>query len=401
MGRTSGFSEDSIRASAKRFKTRSAWALGHGRSYAAAKKIGQEFFEQCCRHMQSNRRKWTPANILKVAKEFTKRSDWVRASPSSYVAAARLGILEDCCSHMPVVKNVAGYWTLERCKAEAKKYSTRKEWKRGSGPSNTAAYRNGWTEECCAHMNRMLQPKHYWTKQRCIEAAKKFNQRSKWRWSQKSSYSAAVRNGWLEDCCKHMKKRRGALRIVYRFVDYVANYAYVGLTCNPTDRFYRHLKDKPELTLSIQTCDLTFDHSDYVNENEAQKLEAQMMFFWKSRGFILLNKVAAGSLGSNGTRLWNRATCKAEAANYSTRTEWATRSGGSYQAALIRGWLDYCCKHMQAKRKSWTKQRVINSVRHYTSRLQWARENPYSYRPALGLVRRLVETRWSSGGATG
>ena len=45
----------------------------------------------------------------------------------------------------------------------------------------------------------------YWTKERCDEDALKYNSRSEWNKNNSSAYSAAHKNGWLDECCKHME----------------------------------------------------------------------------------------------------------------------------------------------------------------------------------------------------
>lgn len=50
--------------------------------------------------------------------------------------------------------------TLESCKAEALKYNTRKEWGKGSRNSYRAAVKNKWLEECCKHMKISRDEQH-------------------------------------------------------------------------------------------------------------------------------------------------------------------------------------------------------------------------------------------------
>ena len=48
-----------------------------------------------------------------------------------------------------------GYWTLERCMADAAQYETRKAWAKGSNKSAyNAARLAGWLDDCCQHMER-------------------------------------------------------------------------------------------------------------------------------------------------------------------------------------------------------------------------------------------------------
>lgn len=63
---------------------------------------------------------------------------------------ARVGGFDD------YVKRPNGYWTLERLKASALKYASRKEWERGGGVAYDAAQRAGLLDACCGHMGEKL-----------------------------------------------------------------------------------------------------------------------------------------------------------------------------------------------------------------------------------------------------
>jgi hypothetical protein len=99
-------------------------------------------------------------------------------------------------------------WTLEACKAEAAKYTTRKKWVVGHRTSYNIAQRKGWLDECCLHMPVFAPRKDGWTLERCMEEAKKFETRSAWKDGHKCSYRAASYHGWLKECTVHMGKKR-------------------------------------------------------------------------------------------------------------------------------------------------------------------------------------------------
>lgn len=44
------------------------------------------------------------------------------------------------------------YWNKERCRLEALKYSNRSEFSKQSNGAYTAALKNGWLDEICKHM---------------------------------------------------------------------------------------------------------------------------------------------------------------------------------------------------------------------------------------------------------
>lgn len=63
-----------------------------------------------------------------------------------------------------------------------------------------------WVDECTEHMTRPNMPSGYWTKEKCLEIAKKYKRKSDWRNDSQYSYNIARINGWLDYCCQHMAK---------------------------------------------------------------------------------------------------------------------------------------------------------------------------------------------------
>ncbi len=116
---------------------------------------------------------WTKEKCIESARRFNTRSGWYDGCPSSATAASRNGWVEECCAHMEIKIRPSGYWTIERCKAEALKYSGRWDWQKGHASSYSQAKNKDWLEECCAHMIRKNKPNGYWTFELCKTEAKK------------------------------------------------------------------------------------------------------------------------------------------------------------------------------------------------------------------------------------
>lgn len=101
------------------------------------------------------------------------------------------------------------YWTFERCKEEASKFKCKSEWRRLSNPSYLTSLRNKWDKLICLHMKR---PKHHnqkWTLEACKIDAKKYTSKIEWRNNKKTGYTVAKKNKWLDECCLHMKSFGG------------------------------------------------------------------------------------------------------------------------------------------------------------------------------------------------
>jgi hypothetical protein len=87
-----------------------------------------------------------------------------------------------------------GYWTKERCLEIAKKYSSKKEWSDNNRTSLVISHLNGWVNECTEHMKQLKNPSGYWTKERCLEEAKKYKTKKEWHDKTPSSYNAFLKN---------------------------------------------------------------------------------------------------------------------------------------------------------------------------------------------------------------
>ena len=97
--------------------------------------------------------------------------------------------------------------TNESIAAEAQKYKTRAEFKKGSPKEYDAAVSQRILDEVCSHM-RGIKPKNYWTKERCIEYAKTCENWDEFSSSKNGAYRAARNNGWTEEV-----KRESNLRM--------------------------------------------------------------------------------------------------------------------------------------------------------------------------------------------
>lgn len=150
-------------------------------------------------------------------------------------------------------------WSRETCILEAKQYAGIQEWRLGSPSSYQAAYKRSWFDECCNHMERKLHRKNHWTLDRCLETAKQYKTKSEWQQAKRGGYSIAAKNKWIDKCTAHMV---------------------------------------PDGRRNV------------------------------------------------GPRLWTREKCLALAKSCGSRLEFKNASGSAYLRARVKGWLDDCCYHM-------------------------------------------------------
>lgn len=89
-------------------------------------------------------------------------------------------------------------WTYEKCADESKKYGTRGEFQKGS----KYAYQKSWDMEWLDDFI-WLVPSGYkkmtkWTKDKCLEEARKYTSRKQFQTANASAYMSALHNGWLD-----------------------------------------------------------------------------------------------------------------------------------------------------------------------------------------------------------
>lgn len=160
------------------------------------------FLDEICQHMDSSVSRihyWTKEQCQEEALKYKTRKDFQEGCRGAYAAAYRNKWLDEICSHMERPTPHNRYWTIEKCREEALKYSTRKDFQEGSGGAYNAAKRMGLLDSICAHMSKTNKPAGYWTKARCLKEAKKNKSMSEFRKNCPSAFNIAWRNGWIDD----------------------------------------------------------------------------------------------------------------------------------------------------------------------------------------------------------
>lgn len=176
-------------------------------------------------------------------------------------------------------------YTLESCKSHALKYNSRSAWSAGHQGSYASAKRNGWFEECCKHMGGKVQH----TLENCLTVALKYQTAGALKKAQPNIYSAIHFNHWADECFAHMVQTRES---------------------------------------------------------------------------------------------WTLDKCKTIAANYFVQNHWKHGDKNSYAAAYRNGWLEQCCEHME-KFVNYTFEECAASASKYTTRTDWRDNDTALYRAAL------------------
>jgi len=193
----------------KNYATLNEFRSGNSGAYGAAKRFKIE--KLLCKLNNWEKKKHTPANFwtkekcIREAKRYKTKKEWQINSNGSMKAARRNNWLKDCIKHMIKKRKENIKWTKEKCIEEAKKYKTRGDWQKQSSSSYKFACDNNLLTICSKHM---VNPRMKWTKEKCIEEAKKYDSLWDWGKNNKSAYNSAQKNGWLNEICSHMIKKK-------------------------------------------------------------------------------------------------------------------------------------------------------------------------------------------------
>lgn len=372
---------------AKKFRTRKDFGRGAPGAYKAA--CQQGWLDEICSHMihlQHPRGYWTKERCLQEALKYSIRSEFAIGSRSAYSKAHREGWLDDICLHMIGQTMPNGYWTKERCKEEAATYRTKTAFKNGTPSAYNAAYKNGWLDEICTHMETKL---HKFTKEECHEEAKKYIRRIDFMKKSPHHYSWAIRHGFMKDICSHMERQGNLQRRKIYVFEFVDHHAYVGLAQYPKSREHQHLKEERSAVykyIKKTGSDYVFKElTDFLSKEEAAIQEDFWIQEYANQGWVMINKKPGGDLGY-GPQKYTKEVCAEEAKKYQHRADFKRGNSILYNYASRHGWLEEICKHMiwlTHKPHFWTKEKCLEEALKYKTRKQFHKESGGAYSAAF------------------
>lgn len=149
-------------------------------------------------HMQK-KNSWDYDKVKAAAKECSTHNEFHEKYPGAMLYAQRHKIVDDVCSHMAEIVR----WTLDKCKEIALRYQSPNAMRVGDPKAYDAIISHKWNNICFAHMtHRRNHP--FKTKEACVSEAQKYTKRTEFEKGSPIAFRAAKRNGWYEDCIAHM-----------------------------------------------------------------------------------------------------------------------------------------------------------------------------------------------------
>lgn len=213
------------------------------------------------------------------------------------------------------------YWTEETVTEEAKKYKTKKEFKRFGGGAFTAAQKNGWLKKY--FWLNTIKPRGYWNYDTCKDAALKYKTKSEFQKGDRRGYNLAREKGWLKEYTwlkdARLEILKGKIDSVYAYFFEEYNAVYVGRTLmrlqKDRDWSHRHAiyidgKFKKHYVKSDAVYNFSTSNGCEIPEmkileenltiEEGQEREQYWIEHFKKQGKKVLNKAPAGSIGTLG-----------------------------------------------------------------------------------------------------
>lgn len=191
---------------ANKYTFRSEFKKGHPAAYQAARKRG--WLDIVCKHMTEKVKPvgyWTLARCSEEAQKYLTKSDFVKSSGGAYAAASRNGWMDEISRHMLSDRVPRGHWNIkENCHKAALECVTRSDFKKLHRGAYRSAEKNQWLDDICSHMKEIRKPNNYWNRKRCSEEAKRYSSRAAFRKGSNGAFVAAEKKGWLDQICNHM-----------------------------------------------------------------------------------------------------------------------------------------------------------------------------------------------------
>ncbi len=187
-------------------------------------------------YVQKPNNYWTKDSLAAEAAKYSTLRDFRKKSSGAYQTADKKRLLPVIGKHLQRIKKPNGAWTPEAVIAEAKKTKTLQEFRENNPHAYNAAKKLKITGQLRKILSSKYQPAGYWNYQRVGSEAKKYSFRSDFEKGSAAAYQKASRMKWLARVCQHMKRRGNRnYRAIY-VIEFSDRSAYIGLTHDYDER---------------------------------------------------------------------------------------------------------------------------------------------------------------------
>ena len=290
---------------------------------------------------------WNRENCYKEAKKYSSRSEFKKGCQTAYYKALKYKWINDYNWFVePMPKKE---WNQHTCYEEAKKYNSRSDFAKGNQSAYNKALKNNWLDDYTWFSVSASEKR--WNYDTCLEESKKYKTRTEFHDGSNSAYNVARRNKWLD---KYTWLENGCQkRIIWtyescyneakkykRIADFAKNSpgAYLAAIKNKWRKDYAWLPHAKTYTQEevFQIAKLYEYKVDFM-KNDRGAYDAALRNKWLDNFNWFLDGIKRTG---ERHRKWNYETCFKEASKYKTRGEFGTKSTRAYWIAYQNGWID-------------------------------------------------------------
>lgn len=428
------WTKDLVHKIALDYKTKTDFNKKAKGAYFAAKKYG--WFDEVTSHMSSPIIRWTKEMIQSEAKKYKTKEGFKRGSPKAYDRAYDWGIMDEVSQHMIPIGDLfnrlvyayefpdnTAYIGLTHDKDERDYLHKIKgpihDYIKSTGLNPTlklisADYiyapdaqkleactiedykNNGWKLLNKAKAGSLGMCKVFWTKEKVQNEANKYKSRTEFKTISSKAYTAALRNGWLNEVCDHMEKT---------FTDWTLD--KVKTIANEYSKLADFQKNSPQAYSAAQRNgwinDVTkgmertkdWNEDDLINEMSKYSSLKEFRINSNSAYVTAVNKLGSKYIndfyGSKMKIKWTPDLLKKESEKYKTRLEFLRGSQSAYKAAESQGILQDIIQDLEPDFK-WTEELVKKEASKYNTRMDFKKGSKTAYKYAImwGLLDELI-----------
>jgi len=196
----------------------------------------------------------------------------------------------------------------------------------------------------------------------------KYNDRTEFREKSNKYYILAKKMGIINNICEHYLSVNLNKRMIYSFVFEETKHVYVGLTSTFKKRIFEHHRSENssvyQYMKNVNVKPKILKLTDFIDCDEAQKMELYYAVKYRNEGYTLLNKQKPGSLGGGMTK-WYKDDILKLAENYNSIVNFKNNNRGAYQTAFRLGFLDELGSvigYSKNRKNYWTFENCIKGV---------------------------------------
>ena len=405
------YKEPEIIKEAKKYNTIKEWRsnLPYGKNtYWASIRKGKKFHNFVLKNLSDpfsknvlKDRKWSKKSIYLQAKKYSSLKDWRSDYPiGTKTYHASLSTKGNFHNELCKKLNFIHFWNKERIIKEASKYKSKKDWRKKS----EGAYRYAIKDKLLFNLatKHMKNPHFKWSKNKILADALKYKTKKEWIMNSATAFRKSHDLNITDQASLHFEKVGNLLkRCVYTISVYGKKIIYIGLTFNFNERIKSHLKTRrfKDLIKVYGKKSLIINQvSEYIEINQAQKLEIKLVKKFKNLGYSVLNIAKAGGAGGMPL-MWTPENIILDANKYKILKDWRVNSGGAYAAALRINIISKVTSHMirninpgspnagkklkyQNSKFSENKKEILLDAKKYSLKTTWITKSKAAYKYA-------------------